>query len=120
VKLAEIPDPRPTFEDSKVVVLAECEGTIEELVPDNLWMVHTITDGIVEFAALEFFTSPINRVGLEGLLCTVLVHGSGPSMSPEFRECRHTYWGDDGYIYYLNAKHIRAVLDWLERHFDCD
>lgn len=49
-------------------------------------------------------------------LYSVVAHGSGPSGS--LREPRHTYFGEDGYVFYVNP----AILTWgfkqLERWFD--
>jgi hypothetical protein len=43
---------------------------------------------------------------------TVLMVGEG--ILGNLRECRHTYWGDEGYLFYPSAGQIRAMLDYLE------
>ena len=44
------------------------------------------------------------------------MYGEGPSGA--LRECRHSYIGDDGYVFYLNKKNFIAALDWLSQHYD--
>lgn len=45
-------------------------------------------------------------------------HGEGPSGS--LRECRHTYWGYDGYIFYPNARLITDAFRVLSEFYDLD
>lgn len=47
---------------------------------------------------------------------TLLFHGSG--VSGALRECRHTYWGEDGYVHYLNFAVVEAAFRELRRWFD--
>lgn len=35
---------------------------------------------------------------------------------PDLRECRHTYWGESGYINYPEFDKIKTAIDWLEKH----
>lgn len=51
---------------------------------------------------------------------SVVFHGRGPSGS--LRECRHTYWGEDGngYIFYPPFDLIIAALNELKKYFDGD
>ncbi len=53
----------------------------------------------------------------------VFMHGYGFMCEGEnisLRECRHTYWGENGYIYYLDKRQMLAILGWLGRYFDLD
>lgn len=36
------------------------------------------------------------------------------------RECRHTYFPDDGYVFYMNKGDMVAALEYLEKYFDMD
>ena len=39
----------------------------------------------------------------------------------KLRECRHTYWGDEGYIYFPSKIQFIKIFDWLEAQgFDLD
>lgn len=50
-----------------------------------------------------------------------LIGGQGPAGGSEgLRECRHTYWGDSGYLFYPNKKQIIACLEWLSQYFDME
>lgn len=49
-------------------------------------------------------------------MLTLQFHGKG--FSGELRECRHTYWGDNGYIFYPNGKVISAAFKELSLYFD--
>jgi hypothetical protein len=43
-------------------------------------------------------------------------HGYG--FSGALRECRHTYWGQDGYLFYSNGKVISLAFKELSKYFD--
>jgi hypothetical protein len=83
--------------------------TARQLAPD-LWVVQA-TDPTwaawLHFAFLEAFSHDATQTW-----CTVLLYGEGPLEG--LGECRHTYWGEDGYLHMPNAAHIRAALAWLE------
>ena len=36
------------------------------------------------------------------------------------RECRHTYFPDNGYVFYLNYDNMIAALDYCKNYFDMD
>ncbi len=69
----------------------------------------------LKFAVLEFFSSAPDRSDEQ---VTCLFHGEGPSGS--LRECRHTWWGEngDGYCFYPNGPLITAALKELSTFFD--
>lgn len=41
-------------------------------------------------------------------------------ISNSLREGRHSYFGDGGYINYLNAKNLILCLDYCKKYFDMD
>jgi hypothetical protein len=45
-----------------------------------------------------------------------IFHGTGPTS--RLRECRHTWWGDDGYVFYPDGNIIAAAFLELGKHFD--
>jgi len=92
----------------------------ECLIEEGLWVVHNYTpdeNGYcwMSFAFLEFsswtYGTPKDTAEL-----SMLMHGEGPAGF--LRECRHTYWGEDGYIFYPNKKHIDAAMQWLSKYYD--
>lgn len=85
-------------------------GEVKELIED-LYMLIRITDAHVEFAFFSFVEE-----GKHGVLLEVVMYGDGYTDS--LRECRHTYWGDSGYIFYPNAKHFTAIFKELAVYFD--
>lgn len=58
---------------------------------------HVYTDDTDEYVSVQF-------------------HGYG--FSGALRECRHTYWGEDGYIFYPNGKAISLAFKELSKYFD--
>lgn len=80
---------------------------------DSAWLLVHDDDGIVEFAVFEFFMSDADGSNAQH---TMLLHGSGPS--GELRECRHIWWGEDGYTFYLDFAVVEATLKELRRWFD--
>jgi hypothetical protein len=104
-------------DDDKVFPLSKCpEGfVIEALIKDKLWVCHNFkfSGGFMDFA---FFDYSYLCDDSNETYTTLMMHGSGPSNN--LRECRHTFWGEDGYIFYPQKSHIIAALDWLEKYYD--
>ena len=78
-------------------------------------------DLIVNFAVFDFFygpSSPARTPDDRKTAYVMLLHGSGPSGN--LRECRHIWWGEDGYTYYLNFAVVEAALRELRKWFDGD
>jgi hypothetical protein len=67
----------------------------------------------LKFAVLQFYSSDAdgNSVQLE-----CVFHGEGPTGG--LRECRHTWWGEGGYIFYPKGKIITSAISELAKHFD--
>lgn len=47
-------------------------------------------------------------------LCRV----SGPSDG--LRECRHTHFADDGYVFYMNGRNMITMIEFLDKFYDMD
>lgn len=93
--------------------------TVESLIEDELWVAHdNKPEGEDKYCWLNFafFESDERESPSDDWAVSLLMHGHGPTGI--LRECRHTYWGRDGYIFYPNKKHIVAALEWLEKYFD--
>jgi hypothetical protein len=105
-------------DDDEVVCLSQFDSDefeVKELLDESVWVVYRKDPefpGTKNFAFLRYSYSDDN------IYCDVMMHGYG--FSESLRECRHTYWGEDGYIFYPDSRHIRAILDELEIHFDMD
>ena len=69
----------------------------------------------VQVALFRFSSS--NSDG-SGVMHQLVMHGEGPS--GPLREFRHSYWGEDGYIFYAPRKLIVGALDALKEWFDLD
>lgn len=78
---------------------------------DCLYVISETKDDWMEFVFLEETESQDGAIYGE-----VLISGCGYTGS--LRECRHTWWGRDGYIFYPSPRAIRTALDWLETVFD--
>jgi len=89
----------------KVVKLEECS--------ESYIVVHKEESSIfIEFALVCWVSSN----------STVEVVFYGQGVGGSLRECRHTWWGEegDGYIFYPNYKSISAGLKYLTKYFDMD
>ncbi len=80
---------------------------------DNGWLVVWEHDIEVDFAVLEENGSCDGRIE-----AVVIFHGNG--IGGSLRELRHSYWGDDGYIFCLDTvmRLISKSLVALEEYFD--
>ena len=87
--------------DLKVIRLKR-QGAIVFNLRDDLW---------VKFAvcSLAFTQDNIDYLSL-------VFQGEGPS--DNLRELRHTYWGEDGYIFYVNGIEITEAFAHLAEYFD--
>lgn len=76
-----------------------------------LYSEEKLGDGWMEFA---LFGLSFGDVGEE--VVTPVFHGMGPSGA--LREMRHTYWGDEGYLFYAPGKTIAEAFQVLGKYFD--
>jgi len=90
--------------DKKVNYLSDNFGYIEEISSTN----HSWVTRIF----VMFHSSDQYGVTWEGL-CRV----SGPE---GLRECRHTHFFNDGYIFYMSSENMRIMMDFLETKYDMD
>lgn len=85
-------------------------------VADRGWVV-VKTDGpiTIDFAVFEFSHSDADD---SNIMMSHIFHGTGPSGG--LRECRHTYWGENGYVFFPDAEIISKALEFLKKYFDMD
>lgn len=89
----------------------ELPDSSTELV-DNLYVWSEICDQSMQFKFMNFVSFDGDTTYVE-----TIMSGRG---CIGLRECRHTYWGENGYIYYLNGQHLITIISWLKNHFDLD
>jgi hypothetical protein len=73
----------------------------------------------LKFAVLQFCTAehdPSDTRGYSNIKAYCVFYGDGPSGS--LRECRHTYWGEDGYLFYPDGRIIAAAFKALSEFYD--
>lgn len=86
----------------------------KQITPSSWLILNWDADGLwLNFAVLEFHSSDGDDANI---MLSCVFHGSGPVGN--LRECRHTYWGKEGYLFYPNAKVITAGLQALSEFFD--
>lgn len=84
--------------------------------PGDAWLVTYFKDSDqfwLDFAVMEFSSQICGEDEIE---LTVLFHGCGPTNG--LQECRHTYWGREGYIFYPNGPTIAAAFKALSKYYD--
>lgn len=67
----------------------------------------------LDFAVLEFEHSDIDDTNVHAIS---LFYGNGPSDS--LRELRHTYFGKEGYLFYVKPIILVAAFKELSKYFD--
>jgi hypothetical protein len=100
--------------------LAKEKFEIKYLCEDGYLILHydEVNPFWLKFAVMEFGYSLTHEDKEDEVFMSCLFYGEGPTGG--LNECRHTYWGDGGYIFYPNAKIITAGLKALEEFFDMD
>jgi hypothetical protein len=91
-------------------------GEVVEIVEERLWVVQNIgKKGCDEIQFMTFGSSLMDGSNLT-LDPMFLIHG----YSGTLREGRHTYFPDDGYVFYMDSRLMRIALDYCEKYFDMD
>lgn len=69
----------------------------------------------LHFAVMTFYCSDGDG---KNVMLVPAFYGEGPSAN--LRECRHTYWGEDGngYLFYPDGRVIAAAFKALSEFFD--
>jgi len=104
--------------DEPVYSLTEAKEKFEvrEIFPD-CWLVLNWDDDLdrfwLKFGVFDFFQSQIDGSNLK---MGLIFHGAGTTNG--LRECRHTYWGHEGYIFYPKGKLIAVAFKALSEFFD--
>ncbi len=92
----------------------------ETLIEGSLWISYTWNaweaDENLNNAWLKWECYEFSEGNSSDTLVDLFAKGEGPTGA--LRELRHTYFGEDGYAFYLNATHMRALLTELEKYYD--
>lgn len=87
------------------------EFELRDLKTRDAYLVLNKDENWIKFAVLDFHTGMDDDIFL-----SCVFHGEGPT--DPLRECRHTYWGDKGYLFYPNGEVISAAFSVLSEFFD--
>ena len=83
-----------------------------ELYNESFW----VLDGMDKWNHLLFLQ--FEHSDDSGITFSVLCKVNGYSGS--LREMRHTWFSDNGYVFYLNRKNFQAMLEYCSKYFDMD
>lgn len=89
---------------------------IIELPGDGILVRKDPSDTWIEFAVLEWHTEYMHLGEVLAVEYSMLFHGQGTGGC--LRELRHTYWGEDGYLFYINRGLVEAAFKALEQWFN--
>lgn len=102
---------RPPGFDEPAYSVAEQEATERVPLERDGWLLVFDDDGWIRFAVFEWLAE------MDGVTChSMLLHGEGPAGA--LRECRHIWWGEEGYTFMLNFKLVEQALAALRKWFD--
>jgi hypothetical protein len=105
----------PDYQNSgcDVYDLAAVRGAADAVIDleGSAYLAMRNEDGWVSFAVFDVWS-----IGADEVKLGLVFHGSGPS--GYLRELRHTYWGDEGYLFDPSPKVIVAAFDRLKEWFD--
>ena len=87
----------------------------EQLNPNVVVISNSDDHGWLKWCFLEWHTGSMG--GKENWYKPFL-YGEGPSGN--LRECRHSYIGEEGYVFYLNKVNMIDALNWLAKYYDMD
>lgn len=109
------------YNDSNYYLLSEMKAKYEvvELGNDGYLVLNWDKENLGyenEPIHLEFAVFSFNSCDDKDTWLNLQFHGNGPSGS--LKECRHTYWGEAGYIFYPNGKVISLAFKELSKYFN--
>lgn len=120
-KLGLVEKPAYNGQDTDWVLMPRPEGVEEFRRGDHRLRVLVEDHFHVSWALLEWAGGPsvdVHGKEVEPAHYQVVAHGYGPSGS--LREPRHTYFGDEGYVFYVQPALLAWGFEQLKRWFDFD
>jgi len=103
-------DEEIVYEYSKLVQVFD---NVEKLDNSQLIVAYNDSDCWYDFVFLTW-----SYGSDEGDFYQQFCKASGPS--DFLRECRHTNFSNDGYLFYMNRTSIEAMLGFLSKYYDLD
>lgn len=82
-------------------------------IANDLWVLYEKTPK--EYMRFEFLEFAAYETYSDETIVNIIADGNG--YLPK-RQCRHIYWGVDGYFFYPKEYVMVAILNWLKKHFD--
>lgn len=83
----------------------------------NFWAAQIINKGgFDEILFLEFYSQEYKKPETTMVRPFMYIQG----FSKGLREGRHTYFPDNGYMFYLSADNMRTAMDHCQKYFDMD
>jgi hypothetical protein len=115
-------EPDVAIDGNEVYDLAQIHAVADRVIDlgAGAVMAMAIDSEIVDFAVFGFSYGPTIQDGVSvgGVKLYLVLHGDGPA--GELRELRHTYWGDEGYLFYPDVRVIVAAMAALKEWFDVE
>ena len=102
------------YEDIELDVIKEHYKVIE-LLEERLWCAQVMGEGRDHLHFFDFQSSNLNG-SCELVSSFFRIEG----FSETLREGRHTYFPEEGYVFYLNMKMMIAALNHCTKYFDMD
>lgn len=96
------------------VLLKETQLNLEVIIPEKLIVVYSDDNSWYDFCFMEWQSTDSDGTKYY----TKFMEVSGPS--DPLRECRHSYIGNKGYVFYLEKDVMLAILNYLEKYYDLD
>lgn len=112
-------EPDVAIDGNEVYDLAQIHAVADRVIDLGAGAVMTIAidSEIVDLAVFGFSYGP-TLPPQYGVKLYLILHGDGPA--GELRELRHTYWGDDGYLFYPDVRVIVAAMAALKEWLDVE
>lgn len=105
----------PHLHGAMLYVLADQQGEVVELPEDARLVVHV--DGWnVYFACFLWHSELVEEGAARVTYYERLFHGRG--VGGDAKECRHTWWGDQGYVHLMPLDVVAAAAISLDDWFD--
>lgn len=92
-------------------MIAPLPKNAETILPNSLYVVWECSDINEDWKVIEFFEWVSSDIKGNDIEVQSFLRCEGPL---GMGELRHSFWGEEGYIFYPNMKRIVAALQWLK------
>lgn len=105
----------PHLHGAMLYIIADQPGEVVELPSDARLVVH-VNGWNVRFACFRWHSELVEEGKAGVAYYEMLFHGRG--VGGAAKECRHTWWGDQGYLYLMPLDVVAAAAIALDDWFD--